>query len=1409
MDLLRTTISQAFTVFVELNWQVTLLAVVIGRAALASRKTSSNFRYWLWCILLVRLCLPFNLSLPYGLGDDLRTMLLSIPDHLSTVETVTTAPEAGDPALFQMSLPMPPAPVMNPESMLAPVVPVETVVTVAPPLSWAEIIMLSWGGCVLLLTMLIGWWLLRVRRILRQAAPVERPELLALLDRLHKDLGLRLPVRLRSLDSGKIFGPAVVGLLRPTIYIPLPIANDWPVEEIEPILLHELVHVKRGDLLVNWLQILAQAAWFFHPLVWLANGQIRKLREDICDDVAIRNLDTDRQRYTGNMLRVVKAMNRTPAGSLLMLGFTETQKSLTRRIVRIMSDTYRNHPRLTRVSVAALAILAAGGFALASGNSISHQEKQIKINMDEATFESKTLRQAARYHLDGSYEKAIAEYEKILGNITTTANINQTLEISQAELRKHDLYYACLNLSDSYAKTGREDKGRAIILFAVENFNFEDNYDKLNLAVSHCFINNIFMDLASQWARKICEMSNWQSVGALRKYALIAEKRGDFREAIDAERYMLQYLTGSPYTGSIEERDLFTQIAIASLTIASGDSAAGEQLYEELIDTSAGNADKLISVGVSMLWESHFIRINKPKTTSTLNDVIEWARNTIAVTPNPHQQARYLGLLAALLYEKGDTRGAVQSLERALALTPGNVELQKRLEKFKAVPNDPAIRDGQAQVQPKVKKVPAKITKDEEWFAKETLQQAHRYFSDGSYDKAIMEYERVLGTVTKEDMTIQTLGFSKQESRKRQFFSAYKYLSQAYVKTGREDKGREILIYAVNNFDFDDNYTKLYLAAQHCQYNDMYMDLALQWAREACEMSGWERVPALMLHANIAGKTGHYAATIDTWNRILQHPEGSLNAESKAHSDLIARSHIAILHIKSGNTDQGEKLIRELLDSSQEDKLVLTTLASTCLGEKTLLAQAVEWAHKAVDLSSENEHANSLHLYAALLFENGDIAGAVKAQGEAVELSPNNQRLKKDLEKYRAALASPTTPDAQAQTTPSQNGSLKPDADGDIPFNELEVAYNADPVNRTIALAYADKLSRIGRNTLALPIFEKLFAEETEPAAIAQLYGWLGRVYFATNQYDKAIELWKEALASGVLPDNFDNHSVMGTMAIAPHSKLYAYVELARHSQYLKNDAAYIEYCSKIPESAAGNLRYYQTTAWLPFAYLRQGDVERGREELHRLLKIYQDAPEYAHQYLVNLAVHCLEYREYLPDMLPAMNNLYNGIDKDDRKAPYITHYYAQLLMKNGQVDQARNILESRIALETNEPDLHRLQVFLAIADELSGNSRASDAKLTALAEEAQSNSNKLSVIVQACRQMHIRPRQTLEWAARLMTLAETDGQKASCVHRYASLLFENGDTGQAIKTMQDAVEQYPYLYQMHLDLERYRAAVH
>ncbi len=82
--------------------------------------------------------------------------------------------------------------------------------------------------------------------------------------------------------------PTVIGILRPVVLIPSMIISGLPADQLETIIVHELAHIRRHDFLVNIMQSIMEALFFYHPVVWIISENIRQDREKCCDDYTVR-----------------------------------------------------------------------------------------------------------------------------------------------------------------------------------------------------------------------------------------------------------------------------------------------------------------------------------------------------------------------------------------------------------------------------------------------------------------------------------------------------------------------------------------------------------------------------------------------------------------------------------------------------------------------------------------------------------------------------------------------------------------------------------------------------------------------------------------------------------------------------------------------------------------------------------------------------------------------------------------------------------------------------------------------------------------------------------------------------------------------------------------------------------------
>ena len=173
--------------------------------------------------------------------------------------------------------------------------------------------------------------------------------------------------------------PMLVGVFHPAIILP---DREYTNEQLRAVLLHELTHLRRKDVLVKWLTVLVSALHWFNPIVWLVRREIDRACELSCDEAVIRNLDTDGKQNYGETLLYVAADSKTPH-AVLSTTMCEEKKALKERLGAIMKS--KKHTRLA-IIVSAVLIIAIGGTAvvLGAGRATIYKDSQLII-INEST----------------------------------------------------------------------------------------------------------------------------------------------------------------------------------------------------------------------------------------------------------------------------------------------------------------------------------------------------------------------------------------------------------------------------------------------------------------------------------------------------------------------------------------------------------------------------------------------------------------------------------------------------------------------------------------------------------------------------------------------------------------------------------------------------------------------------------------------------------------------------------------------------------------------------------------------------------------------------------------------------------------------------------------------------------------
>jgi hypothetical protein len=129
----------------------------------------------------------------------------------------------------------------------------------------------------------------------------------------------------------------------------------------EPVLRHELAHVRRYDDWANLIQHLVQVALFFHPAVLWIGKRLTLEREIACDDYVLQE-GGGRRTYALLLANVAERIQ-LPA-PVLAPGVSHSHSQLQERISMILNSRRNSSPNLAKATMASIVSLAVALAAL-------------------------------------------------------------------------------------------------------------------------------------------------------------------------------------------------------------------------------------------------------------------------------------------------------------------------------------------------------------------------------------------------------------------------------------------------------------------------------------------------------------------------------------------------------------------------------------------------------------------------------------------------------------------------------------------------------------------------------------------------------------------------------------------------------------------------------------------------------------------------------------------------------------------------------------------------------------------------------------------------------------------------------------------------------------------------------------
>jgi beta-lactamase regulating signal transducer with metallopeptidase domain/HEAT repeat protein len=328
--------------------KATLILLVALGITLGMQRASAGARHLVWLVTLAALLLVPALTAWAPIP--IRVLPAKVKSEPTSVPSASaSAPANGTGKIDKAGMLTAPVGTGNevaPSSSLA------GAIASSPVLSGLTIVFLIWAVVLLVIAASLGYATLAVRRIVNRARPLDSQDWLTPLWEVSDRLALDEPPRLLRSEDAKM--PFACGVFNATIVLPAE-CDSWSLDRRRAVLLHELAHVRRHDLVGHTLGRLACAVYWFHPLVWTAAKRLRSESERACDDLALA-CGARATDYAEHLLDIVTSVRRdsTPSVALAMA----RRKEFEGRMLAILDPELRHSSPSRKQSAALIGSLA-------------------------------------------------------------------------------------------------------------------------------------------------------------------------------------------------------------------------------------------------------------------------------------------------------------------------------------------------------------------------------------------------------------------------------------------------------------------------------------------------------------------------------------------------------------------------------------------------------------------------------------------------------------------------------------------------------------------------------------------------------------------------------------------------------------------------------------------------------------------------------------------------------------------------------------------------------------------------------------------------------------------------------------------------------------------------------------------
>ncbi|HDR7696070.1 M56 family metallopeptidase [Bacillus sp. CH_48] len=406
------------------------------------------------------------------------------------------------------------------------------------------------------------------------------------------------------LVSGKVSSPTVLGFIKPKLLLSTVHMKILDEQQLRYIFHHELAHIKRRDVGVNWLMHGLLILNWFNPILWYAYSCMREDQELACDALALTYIDSEEQIAYGHtiisLLEHYSSYYQVPS----MANFSKNKRMLKRRILMIKKFK-KNSYRWSALGAVAVIAVSSVSLLNARADIPTNSEKQqteVKNNMNELKTQPEIFIQQIVEKMIGTKEQAEAEFLVSEGEyniLLKELGVARNLFTKEEFERFVDLETESYTLGKKIKLVGSPEK-----LDTEEQNKYKENDKEIGPFREKIYWN---FRLTKKEAQKYLDFPIKTPTSVVKEFKLAGEdvqtsmtpgrknpvivseyRRGDSLSWYVVNQSVVRDKEENPFYGIVEESEKLTNYELEGANITFAESSESTTKYMEVIVPAKG-----------------------------------------------------------------------------------------------------------------------------------------------------------------------------------------------------------------------------------------------------------------------------------------------------------------------------------------------------------------------------------------------------------------------------------------------------------------------------------------------------------------------------------------------------------------------------------------------------------------------------------------------------------------------------------------------------------------------------------------------------------------------------------------------------------------------------------------------------